>query len=129
MRRTKVRAAAMAEIRRDFGERVHERGGNGQEVRRRDQGALMRTSAHGREARFAAEMELPRAAMAAFGRVRAEKKGWGRKGRAPLDLDPTVGEAGWRGCLGAVRFKSDSGEREGAAAGWSGLAGPEAREK
>ena len=71
--------AAMAEIRRDFGERVHERGGNGQEVRRRDQGALMRTSAHGREARFAAEMELNAANWRPPQLVRAEKKTWGRR--------------------------------------------------
>ena len=49
VRRTKVRAAAMAEI-ADLADFGREEGGNGQEVGRRNAGSSMRASAWGREA-------------------------------------------------------------------------------
>ena len=72
----------------DFG---RERGGNGQEVGRRESRVLMRTSAWGRDAAITAEMELCAAAMAEARAARLEKEAGEGEGVRAVGFHPTVG--------------------------------------
>ena len=104
--------AAMERSRRHLGERVREGRGNGQERRRRDERALMRTSAYGREARIAAFDELNATKRRRRARLREEDGAGKKTGASRWICIQWWGKAGWRGELDAVRFTSDGGERE-----------------